>query len=136
MCIERAKFVLEVLGLSSDSYKRSAAIGTEAAIAAQGVSDRYDELKSCCGFEEAEQISKIEFLADVLHGLDPGEGWTLASTPPSDDLLGEEDWDMFWCFIPSRKEKASRYQVRAYHKKSGWNEEGITHYKPLFQDSD
>jgi hypothetical protein len=61
----KAVFILKVLSLSADFYKRKACDDKKIFDAAQSISDRYEDLKKTMGFEGAANQAQIEFLVSL-----------------------------------------------------------------------
>lgn len=61
----KAAFIIKVLSLSADFYKRNACDDKKVVDAAQSISDRYQDLKGTLGFEEAANQAQIEFLISL-----------------------------------------------------------------------
>ena len=60
--------------------------------------------------------------------------WRPFSEKPSDDLLTDHEFmssrGIFLCYFPTRSNADNLHQV-IYHKESGWNFDGFTHWAPI-----
>lgn len=69
MTEQQADFILLVLELSSDFYKRNQCDDSDAVIAAQKIAARYSELKETLDYASAARKAKREFLTSISAGI-------------------------------------------------------------------